>query len=81
DEQQSLASRIAQLKNEARRIWGELADVVFADEFALYDFNLEAQKLDTQSPDNFLRAFEQLTIDWQEHAGAIGLTSDQEKYE
>ncbi|MCV5373045.1 hypothetical protein OFD18_33165, partial [Escherichia coli] len=56
-------------------------DVVFADEFALYDFNLEAQKLDTQSPDNFLRSFEQLTIDWQEHADAIGLTSDQEKYE
>ncbi|MFH4802191.1 ATP-dependent dsDNA exonuclease [Vibrio diabolicus] len=81
DEQQSLASRIAQLKNEARSIWGELADVVFADEFALYDFNLEAQKLDTQSPDNFLRAFEQLTIDWQEHADAIGLTSDREKYE
>ncbi|MCS0381021.1 ATP-dependent dsDNA exonuclease [Vibrio diabolicus] len=81
DEQQSLASRIAQLKNEARSIWGELADVVFADEFALYDFNLEAQKLNTQSPDNFLRAFEQLTIDWQEHADAIGLTSDREKYE
>ncbi|NMT17789.1 ATP-dependent dsDNA exonuclease, partial [Vibrio parahaemolyticus] len=81
DEQQALASSVAQLKNEARSIWGELADVVFADEFALYDFNLEAQKLDTQSPDNFLRAFEQLTIDWQEHAGAIGLTSDQEKYE
>ncbi|MCS0334227.1 ATP-dependent dsDNA exonuclease [Vibrio diabolicus] len=81
DEQQSLASRIAQLKNEARSIWGELADVVFADEFALYDFNLEAQKLDTQSPDNFLRAFEQLTINWQEHADAIGLTSDREKYE
>ncbi|MCR9629653.1 ATP-dependent dsDNA exonuclease [Vibrio antiquarius] len=81
DEQQSLASRIAQLKNEARSIWGELADVVFADEFALYDFNLEAQKLDTQSPDNFLRAFEQLTIDWQENAEAIGLTNDQAKYE
>ncbi|MEN2269622.1 ATP-dependent dsDNA exonuclease [Vibrio diabolicus] len=81
DEQQPLASRIAQLKAEARGIWGELADVVFADEFALYDFNLEAQKLDTQSPDNFLRAFEQLTINWQEHADAIGLTSDREKYE
>lgn len=81
DEQQPLASRIAQLKAEARGIWGELADVIFADEFALYDFNLEAQKLDTQSPDNFLQAFEQLIIDWQENAEAIGLTNDQAKYE
>lgn len=81
DEQQSLASRIAQLKNEARSIWGELADVVFADEFALYDFNLEAQQLNTQSPESFLQAFEQLIIDWQENAEAIGLTNDQAKYE
>lgn len=81
DEQQPLASRIAQLKAEARGIWGELADVIFADEFALYDFNLEAQKLDTQSPDNFLQAFKQLIIDWQENAEAIGLTNDQAKYE
>ncbi|MCE9830042.1 ATP-dependent dsDNA exonuclease [Vibrio diabolicus] len=81
DEQQSLASRIAQLKNEARSIWGELADVIFADEFALYDFNLEAQQLNTQSPESFLQAFEQLIIDWQENAEAIGLTNDQTKYE
>lgn len=81
DEQQSLASRIAQLKNEARSIWGELADVIFADEFALYDFNLEAQQLNTQSPESFLQAFEQLIIDWQENAEAIGLTNDQAKYE
>lgn len=81
DEQQPLASRIAQLKAEARGIWGELADVIFADEFALYDFNLEAQQLNTQSPESFLQAFEQLIIDWQENAEAIGLTNDQAKYE
>ncbi|HHF3041217.1 ATP-dependent dsDNA exonuclease [Vibrio diabolicus] len=81
DEQQPLASRIAQLKSEARGIWGELADVIFADEFALYDFNLEAQQLNTQSPESFLQAFEQLIIDWQENAEAIGLTNDQAKYE
>ncbi|MFH4554864.1 ATP-dependent dsDNA exonuclease [Vibrio diabolicus] len=81
DEQQPLASRIAQLKSEARGIWGKLADVIFADEFALYDFNLEAQQLNTQSPESFLQAFEQLIIDWQENAEAIGLTNDQAKYE
>ncbi|WP_182018989.1 ATP-dependent dsDNA exonuclease [Vibrio diabolicus] len=81
DEQQPLASRIAQLKAEARGIWGELADVIFSDEFALYDFNLEAQQLNTQSPESFLQAFEQLIIDWQENAEAIGLTNDQAKYE
>ncbi|MCS0366671.1 ATP-dependent dsDNA exonuclease [Vibrio diabolicus] len=81
DEQQPLASRIAQLKAEARGIWGELADVIFADEFALYDFNLKAQQLNTQSPESFLQAFEQLIIDWQENAEAIGLTNDQAKYE
>ncbi|MFB5140905.1 ATP-dependent dsDNA exonuclease [Vibrio diabolicus] len=81
DEQQPLASRIAQLKAEARGIWGELADVIFADEFALYDFNLEAQQLNTQSPESFLQAFEQLIIDWQENTEAIGLTNDQAKYE
>ncbi|MBJ6966150.1 hypothetical protein JG634_19325, partial [Vibrio cholerae] len=38
DEQHPLASRVARLKSEARKIWGELAEVIFADEFALYDF-------------------------------------------
>ncbi|EJC6747301.1 chromosome partitioning protein ParA, partial [Vibrio vulnificus] len=45
DEQQALSARIEQLKAQAREIWGELADILFADEFALYDFSLDSESL------------------------------------
>lgn len=81
DEQQPLASRVALLKAEARKIWGELAEVIFADEFALYDFSLQAEQLDSTPAQDYVQAFEDLVKEWQGNEETLGLTSDQAKYE
>ncbi|WP_199437322.1 chromosome partitioning protein ParA [Vibrio owensii] len=81
DEQQPLASRVALLKAEARKIWGELAEVIFADEFALYDFSLQAEQLDSIPAQDYVQAFEDLVHEWQGNEETLGLTSDQAKYE
>ncbi|QLK44186.1 chromosome partitioning protein ParA [Vibrio owensii] len=81
DEQQPLASRVALLKAEARKIWGELAEVIFADEFALYDFSLQAEQLDSTPAQDYVQAFEDLVKEWQSSEETLGLASDQAKYE
>lgn len=81
DEQQPLASRIALLKSEAKKIWGELAEVIFADEFALYDFSLQAEKLASTPAQDYVQAYEDLLQTWQDSEAALGLESHQAKYE
>lgn len=81
DEQQPLASRVALLKAEARKIWGELAEVIFADEFAMYDFSLQAKQLNTTSAQDYGQAFEELMQEWQGNEEVLGLDSNQAKYE
>ncbi|MCC4222405.1 chromosome partitioning protein ParA [Vibrio campbellii] len=81
DEQQPLASRIALLKSEAKKIWGELAEVIFADEFALYDFSLQAEKLASTPAQDYVQAYEDLLQTWQGSEAALGLESHQAKYE
>lgn len=81
DEQQPLASRVALLKAEARKIWGELAEVIFADEFALYDFSLQAEQLDSTPAQDYVQAFEDLVQEWQGNEETLGLASEQAKYE
>lgn len=81
DEQQPLASRIALLKSEAKKIWGELAEVIFADEFALYDFSLQAEQLASTPAQDYVQAYEDLLQTWQDSEAALGLESHQAKYE
>lgn len=81
DEQQPLASRVALLKAEARKIWGELAEVIFADEFALYDFSLQAEQLNSTPAQDYVQAFEDLVQEWQGNEETLGLASEQAKYE
>ncbi|CAE6915366.1 hypothetical protein ACOMICROBIO_LMKGKHOH_02980 [Vibrio sp. B1FIG11] len=81
DEQQPLASRIALLKSEAKKIWGELAEVIFADEFALYDFSLQAEQLASTPAQDYVQAYEDLLQTWQGSEAALGLESHQAKYE
>ncbi|UTZ40913.1 chromosome partitioning protein ParA [Vibrio campbellii] len=81
DEQQPLASRIALLKSEAKKIWGELAEVIFADEFALYDFSLQAEQLASTPAQGYVQAYEDLLQTWQGSEAALGLESQQAKYE
>ncbi|AYO08961.1 chromosome partitioning protein ParA [Vibrio campbellii] len=81
DEQQPLASRIALLKSEAKKIWGELAEVIFADEFALYDFSLQAEQLASTPAPDYVQAYEDLLQTWYGSEAALGLESHQAKYE
>ncbi|MFM2611033.1 chromosome partitioning protein ParA [Vibrio campbellii] len=81
DEQQPLASRIALLKSEAKKIWGELAEVIFADEFALYDFSLQAEQLASTPAQDYVQAYEDLLQTWHGSEAALGLESHQAKYE
>ncbi|PQJ45745.1 chromosome partitioning protein ParA [Vibrio campbellii] len=81
DEQQPLASRIALLKSEAKKIWGELAEVIFADEFALYDFSLQAEQLASTPAPDYVQAYEDLLQTWHGSEAALGLESHQAKYE
>ncbi|HDM8216063.1 chromosome partitioning protein ParA [Vibrio campbellii] len=81
DEQQPLASRIALLKSEAKKIWGELAEVIFADEFALYDFSLQTEQLASTPAQDYVQAYEDLLQTWQGSEAALGLESHQAKYE
>ncbi|EHU0327256.1 hypothetical protein [Vibrio vulnificus] len=81
DEQQALSARIEQLKAQARVIWGELADILFADEFALYDFSLDSESLSQSEPEEFVASFQRLMVQWQNRAQSFGLVSDRAKYE
>ncbi|WP_043882961.1 chromosome partitioning protein ParA [Vibrio campbellii] len=81
EEQQPLASRVALLKSEAKKIWGELAEVIFADEFALYDFSLQAEQLASTPAQDYVQAYEDLLQTWQGSEAALGLESNQAKYE
>ncbi|MCG9656200.1 hypothetical protein VME0621_01096 [Vibrio mediterranei] len=86
DEQISLAARIEQLKAEARRVWGQLADVMFEDEFALYDFTIQSKHLEVGAPEyisaeDYIQNFEDLMQAWQERAESLGLVSNQAKFE
>ncbi|WP_104042044.1 chromosome partitioning protein ParA [Vibrio hyugaensis] len=81
DEQQPLASRVALLKAQASKIWGELAEVIFADEFALYDFSLQAELLDSTPAQDYVQAFDDLVREWQGNEETLGLASEQAKYE
>ena len=55
----SLVDRIAEMKQQALLIWGEFASVMFAEEYALYDFSLASQDLAT---DNAAVSYTHLTL-------------------
>ncbi|MGR5287727.1 chromosome partitioning protein ParA [Vibrio maritimus] len=76
---QSLKSRIAQFKHQARLVWGEWADILLSDEFAAYDFNLEHQNLSQESPEQYREAFEALLESSQEQD--LGLDTNVAKFE
>ncbi|USD63111.1 hypothetical protein J4N45_19110 [Vibrio sp. SCSIO 43140] len=76
---QSLTSRIAHFKHQAKLVWGEWAEVLLSDEFAAYDFQLKQQDLSQESPAQYREAFEALLEASQEHD--LGLYTDVAKFE
>ncbi|NAX21192.1 chromosome partitioning protein ParA [Vibrio sp. V39_P1S14PM300] len=77
----TLQARVEEVKRLAQQTWGEAANIVFADEFAVYDFSLETQQLATESPDQFVQSYRHLLNQWHKSEAAIGLVSSAAKYE
>lgn len=76
---QSLTSRVAQFKHQAKLVWGEWAEVLLSDELADYDLKLNQQNLSLESPKQYLEAFEALLESSQEHD--LDLNTDVAKFE
>jgi uncharacterized coiled-coil protein SlyX len=76
-----LSDKVAEFKRLATMVWGEHATLVFADEFALYDFSLEQDSLSESLAADFLNAYQALLIKWREKEAVLALEADSEKYE
>ncbi|GMQ49416.1 hypothetical protein [Vibrio sp. 10N] len=72
---ESLASRIAQFKQQAKLVWGAWAEVLLT----AYDFKLDQQNLLLGSPEQYRDAFEALLESSHEHD--LGLNTDVAKFE
>ncbi|NOH60268.1 chromosome segregation ATPase [Vibrio sp. RE88] len=77
----SLADRIAEMKRQALLIWGELASVMFAGEYALYDFSLASQELATDNAESYVESYEALLNKWQHNDESLSLVSGAARYE
>lgn len=77
----SLADRIAEMKRQALLIWGELASVMFAEEYALYDFSLASQALATDNAESYVESYEALLNKWQHNEESLSLDSGAARYE
>jgi hypothetical protein len=77
----SLADRIAEMKRQALLIWGELASVMFAEEYALYDFSLASQDLETDNAESYVESYEALLNQWQPNEESLSLDSGAARYE
>ncbi|GAD75750.1 hypothetical protein [Vibrio azureus] len=81
NQHQSLSSRVLELKRKANEVWGNSANILFADEFVLYDFSLQAEKLRDVSAQNYLPMFNHLMQTWKNEEHILGLNTPQAKYE
>ncbi|NRF29826.1 chromosome segregation ATPase [Vibrio coralliilyticus] len=77
----SLVDRIAEMKRQALFIWGELASVMFAEEYALYDFSLASQDLATDNAESYVESYEALLTQWQHNEESLSLDSGAARYE
>ncbi|NOH72556.1 chromosome segregation ATPase [Vibrio pectenicida] len=77
----SLSDKVAEFKQFAAMVWGDFANVIFADEFALYDFSLELGSLSDTSVEEFVDDYQALLAKWQRQEVLLVLESDHSKYE
>ncbi|OAN11399.1 hypothetical protein A3K86_20860 [Photobacterium jeanii] len=81
DDYSSLAEKVTEVKQQARALWGDLADTVFADEFALYDFTLASQQLEQSTSEDFLANYQALLKKWQTADTSLSLDNNMALYE
>jgi len=77
----TLNERVSELKHQAEILWGQQASSILADEYALYDFSLDAQTLASSGAGDYVIQFQQLTERWQDSQEALGFNNDIAKFE
>ena len=78
----SLEDKITRVKMIDQQAWGKYAGLLFADEYALYDFSLQGGQLgEVINVDEFVAGYQTLTGNWQQSLENFGLKSPQAKYE
>ncbi|WP_076589561.1 hypothetical protein [Vibrio ostreicida] len=81
NEHTSLNDKVAQVKRQANEIWGELAEVIFSDQFALYEFSIESQSLQKSESEDYLQDYQDLLNQWQGSATSLALNHSEALYE
>ena len=77
----TLNERVSEFKRQAEILWGQQASSILADEYALYDFSLDAQTLTSSDAGDYVAQFQQLTERWQDSQEALGFNNDIAKFE
>ncbi|AQS35548.1 hypothetical protein Sps_00328 [Shewanella psychrophila] len=78
----SLEQKIAKIKYIDRQVWGDDAELVFKDEYALYQFTLKSRQLsELEDVSDFIDAYEQLLRVQHDDLASFALESEQAKYE
>lgn len=78
----SLEQKIAQVKYIDRQVWGDDAELLFADEYALYQFSLKSRQLsELEDAAGFIDAYQELLRQQHDDLARFSLESDLAKYE
>ncbi|WP_281556808.1 chromosome segregation ATPase [Thalassomonas sp. RHCl1] len=77
-----LEDKIARVKAINEQVWGQDAELLYRDEYALYDFSLQGRELAQLSGvGEFIDGYRQLTSRWQDKLASFDLQTAQAKYE
>ncbi|WP_448216931.1 hypothetical protein [Endozoicomonas sp. 2B-B] len=77
----TLKEQVNKVRQEAFRVWTKDGFAFFADEFALYDYKLDAQSLKELPSDEFVDRYLSLREKWQSEDDVFGLTTKTAQYE
>ncbi|WDE00725.1 hypothetical protein [Thalassomonas actiniarum] len=78
----ALEDKIARVKAINEQVWGQDAELLYRDEYALYDFSLQGRELAQLSGvEAFIDGYRQLTSRWQGKLASFELQTSQAKYE
>ncbi|CAK1798978.1 Chromosome partitioning protein ParA [Vibrio crassostreae] len=77
----SLEARVELFKQAAQEIWGELANQLFADQFAHLDFTLSTNTFEEVVATEFVSHYQALLSEWEGTTGTINAETPAQQYE
>ncbi|WDE13471.1 hypothetical protein [Thalassomonas haliotis] len=78
----ALEDKIARVKAVNDQVWGADAELLYRDEYALYDFSLQGRELALLSGvEAFINGYRRLTKSWQGKLASFDLQTGEAKYE